>query len=108
MTKLRAVQMDDDKPVTEQPQQAISLPSPNIEHSATLENELQGRLHQFKSGIIALQGELEGQEQAFQAEAKERKDKHEAAKADLTRRIGDLQKGERMLSAALDVADEKQ
>lgn len=85
----------------------LSLPSANLVHSITLTNELQNRHHQFQSGLSALEGEMEGQEQAYQKAAKDTKDKHEESKADLLRRIDDLKKGARMIAAALDVGDEK-
>lgn len=85
-----------------------SLPSPNIEHASVFENQMQNSLHGFESGIIALQGELEGQQRAFEASQVEAAKKHETAKADLLRRIGDLETAKRMASAALDVKGEAQ
>jgi hypothetical protein len=83
-------------------QQAGSLPSANIQHSTVFENELQGRLHAFRSGVTALQAEMEGQQQAFERDNAERAAKHDEAKRDLLRRIADMQMGEAMASAALD------
>ena len=93
---------DETKDVAEQASTAVSLPSPNIQHSSVLENELTNRLHQFESGKIALQGELEGAEQTYRKEADERAAKHEEAKGDLLRRIADMDLGIQMLSAGLD------
>jgi len=83
-----------------------SLPSANIQHASVLANELTNRMHQFDSGIIALQGELEGQQEQHERAMKDVEDRHLLSKADLLRRIGDLQKGKKMLSAALDAAEE--
>jgi hypothetical protein len=83
-----------------------SLPSPNIIHADVFENQMQNSLHGFASGIVALQGEMEGQQRAFEAAQAELAQKHEAAKADLLRRISDLEKAKRMAEAALDVAGE--
>lgn len=82
--------------------QTISLPSGNVEHAAVYENETQIRLSGFESGIIALQAELEGQESRFNEEVGELTTKHNKAKAELLKRIEDLQTGKRMASAALD------
>lgn len=81
---------------------AVSLPSPHIDHSAVFENEMQNRLHQFNSGIIALQSEVEGQETAHQKAIAELTKKHDEAKADLVRRIANLERGKLAVSAALD------
>ncbi len=104
--------MSDDKPtklkvVDSSPELVPSLPSANLVHSSVLENELTGRLHQFDSGIIALQAEIEGQQTAHEKQVADIKDKHETTKRSLLDRIGDLQKGKRMLEAALDIGHEK-
>lgn len=97
---------------TSLPSADLSLPSPHIEHAVTFESEMQNRLHGFQSGIVALQGELDGQQQAFDKDAAERQAefdraaserlaRHAVARSDLERRIGDLQVGADMAKAAL-------
>lgn len=88
------------------------LPSGNISHAVVFGNELQNRIHGFESGIIALQGELEGSQVTFDADIAElnqkiaeRTEKRTAEKADLLRRIDDLQRAKRMATAALDAGD---
>ncbi len=92
------------KVVKDEPK-AISLPSGNIAHSEVFRYELENRLHGFRSGIIALQGEQEGQQGHYEASVKELTDKHNTATSDLLRRIGDLQKAERAVTSALDSLD---
>lgn len=90
-----------------------SLPSPNINHASVYLNEVQARLSGFEAGIIALTGEMEGQQEVFQAAAETLKTDYEAAtaklteahnksKADLLRRIDDMNLGKAMAAAALD------
>jgi hypothetical protein len=86
--------------------QPLGLPSPNIKHSDVFENQMNNSLHGFTSGVVALQGEMEGQEAAFQKAVADLTDKHNTAKADLLRRIGDLETARRMAAAALDVKNE--
>ncbi len=81
-----------------------SLPSPNLVHADVFENQMQNSLHGFSSGIVALQGELEGQGRQFEAAQAELAQKHETAKADLLRRIADLEKAKRMAESAIDAA----
>jgi hypothetical protein len=86
---------------------SVSLPSAHVVHSDVLTNMMHNRLHEFESGLVALQGEMEGQQQAHDKQVQELADKHTSSKADLLRRIDDLNKGKRMLSAALDAAEEE-
>lgn len=83
-----------------------SLPSPNLEHSAVWHNEISNRLQGFESGIVALQGEMEGQQRSYEDAAAELSAKHETAKADLLRRIADMRKGKAICEAALDKSAE--
>lgn len=89
------------------------LPSEHVNHSTVYQNETQVRLSAFESGIVTLQGEMEGQHSAFTSAVEklkiefERKTaeltkEHNASKADLLRRIGDMQLGKAMSEAALD------
>ncbi len=85
----------------------LSLPSEHIAHSQNLHNEINIRMHQFDAGIAALESERDGQNTAFNRDEAERREKHTAAIADLDRRIEDLKRGKRMLSAALEEAERK-
>ncbi len=82
----------------------VSLPSEHLVHADVFSNELNIRLAGFEAGIIALQGELEGQQEAYEAQVAELTGKHETAKAGLLKRIEDMQRGKRMAAAALDEA----
>lgn len=85
---------------------ALSLPSPHVSHSEILVNEMTNRLHQFRSAIIAIQGQIEGEQKAHEAAVKELTDKHNASKADLLRRLSDLQRGEKAVNRSLDALNE--
>ena len=85
----------------------FSLPSEHIDHAAVLTNEMNVRLAQFDAGIAALEGERNGQIEAYERDEAERKAKHVSAVADLDRRIDDLKKGRRMLTAALGEGERK-
>lgn len=87
------------------PAPVAGLPSAHIVHSDVLVNELNNRMHQFESGLAALQGELEGIEAVYQKDAEERRVKHEQEKADLMRRIQDFQRGIAILSGGLDASE---
>jgi hypothetical protein len=100
MTSRVAAKQD---PLT-QPDNPVSLPSEHLIHADVFSNELNIRLAGFEAGIIALQGELEGQQQAHEAQVAELTKKHETAKAGLLKRIEDMQRGKRMAAAALDEA----
>lgn len=86
---------------TEQP---ISLPSPNIIHSAVLVSELENRRHQFETMIIAMQGERQGQIEAYNRDRAELDGKHAVSLEDLDRRLADLSRGHDILEAAIDKA----
>lgn len=86
----------------------------HIDHSNVYQSETLTRLSAFDAGITALQGEVEGQHEAFTAKMEKLKveyerqtaaltTEHNAEKAELLRRIGDLQLGKAMAEAALDV-----
>ena len=85
----------------------LSLPSEHIDHATVLTNEMNVRLAQFDAGIAALEGERNGQIETYERDEAERKDKHVSAIADLDRRIDDLKKGRRMLTAALGEGERK-
>lgn len=93
------------------------LASPHISHADVYKSEGHNRMHGFETGIAALSGELEGQENAYVAARDKRRaefdraeneaaEAHVSAKADLLRRIDDLTLGKRMAAAALDVYEE--
>lgn len=85
----------------------LSLPSEHIDHATVLTNEMNVRLAQFDAGIAALEGERNGQIETYERDEAERKAKHVSAIADLDRRIDDLKKGRRMLTAALGEGERK-
>ena len=85
-----------------EPQQP-SLPSGKIAHATTFHNEMQGRLHSFRSGIEALTSEMEGQQAEYTAEREKLDAEHQVKKGDLLRRIEDMRNGEAMALAAIDI-----
>lgn len=82
-----------------------SLPSGNVDHAAVFRDELATRLSGFEAGIIALTGEMEGQQDAHEKAIAELTARHGAAKSDLVKRIAVMQRGKLMASAALDAFD---
>lgn len=80
-----------------------SLPSGNVSHSTTYFNETRTRLLGFQSGIASINAEIEGQQAAHEKVLTEMEQKHAEAKGDLLRRLRDMQDGEAMAAAALDV-----
>ena len=90
-----------------------SLPSPHQVHSDTYFNDTQINLARFQAGKIALQSEMDGVQQQFDAETEalarreaERVEKHAAANADILLRVKDMERGIQMATAALDKAEE--
>lgn len=88
-------------------------PSAHTTHSAVYVNECQLRLSGFESGIAILNGDLESRHEAHVNSLEKLKAEYEQAtakaiaefnaeKADLVRRIDDMQMGKAMASAALD------
>ncbi len=95
------------------------LASPHISHADVYKSEGHNRMHAFETGIAALNGELEGQETAYQIARDKRQKEFDAAnnvaetehiqsKTDLLRRIDDMTLGKRMAAAALDVYEEEE
>lgn len=92
---------------TDMPETALPpLPSANISHAAVYINETNVRLAGFEAGVLALNAEIEGQQEAFDAKIKELTEKHTADKAALLARVEDLQKAVRMAAAAIDAAQQ--
>lgn len=96
------------------PAPLVDLPTnQHIDHANVYQSETLTRLSGFDSGITALQGEMEGQQEAHSVAMEKLKveyerqtaaltTEHNAKKGDLLRRIGDLQLGKAMAEAALD------
>lgn len=94
-----------------------TAPSAHTTHAVVYENETKLRLAAFESGIVTLTGEMESRNEEFgdkietlkiefeQATAKLTQE-FNAEKADLLRRINDMQRGKRMACAALDAFSE--
>ena len=86
----------------------MSLPSANIAHASVFRDELAMRAAAFEAGIIALTGEMDGQQSAFDLKIAEITEAHKKAKADLMARLADMQRGKAMATVALDLFDAPQ
>lgn len=104
-TKLKVIEQTEQSPMTHQSMEPW-MPQEGLSYAAILKNEMAGRLHQYQSGKAVLQAELDALQTRFEAEQSEVKQRHEHASAALLSRIDDIQKGEAMIAAALDKADE--
>lgn len=105
--------------IDQEPTSPMSLPSGNIVHADVYRDETNNRLAGFERGVIALTGEIEGQQETYDAEVNRLRQEcedavsrlttsHDTAKRDLLRRLDDMNKGKRMAAAALDAGDQPQ
>jgi hypothetical protein len=90
-----------------------ALPSPNVAHATTYQNETQVRLSAFEAGIVGLQAEIDGQQDRFVSKMEKLKieyerqtaaltTEHDANKAELLGQVDDMRLGKAMAEAALD------
>lgn len=95
------------------PPTADATPSAHTRHSAVYEAETRLRLSAFDHGIVTLTGDLESRHETHVSALEKLKAEYDQAtakavsefnaeKADLVRRIDDMQVGKMMASAALD------
>ena len=95
-----------------------AMPNEHQVHHVVFFNEQQNRLHAFESGIIALRGEHDSRQAAFDAAAAERdriyneaklaaEQEHSDEMAALDRRIEDMIVGREMAEAAIAVYEKR-
>lgn len=103
-----------DEPKPEAPGRDISVPdasamlSPNILHSAVLERELRIKIDAYDLGILTLQSELDGAEEAKNKAIAKIETEFAEKQAEILRRIDDLTLTKEMHTGALAVRERRQ